>query len=494
MTPLALRYPAAMKIACVAAATVVVLLAACGGDDPSSGDADGTDAADSSSDATGSVATDASPTTSASASATEGDTGVDATRPDWVHDLAPLMAEHCVSCHSAGGIAPFPLDDYENASLWAPAAAAQVAAGLMPPWHAVETDECAPPLPFKHDARLSADQIDLVVDWAAAGAPQGDPADAAPLPEPQDLDLADPSGTATMGSAVEVPAAGSTLDYFHCLSFDPGHTTDVYVDGLQVVPGNRGIVHHVLMFVDEQADSASWDGGVLEDCGGGSGVGGATLVGGWVPGSLPIETPDDVAIRLPVGARIIFNMHYHNASNTAQTDDGTGVALRWSTALPRYIGSFQLVGAPGAGDMVDAPFMIPAGATDHVERLRYEVPDLGVPEIRVFSMTNHMHKVGVDMKVTLTRGGDETCMLQTPRWDFNWQRQYLYDAPVEELPEVLPGDVVEVRCTYDNTLTNPGVAEALAEVGLDAPQDVTLGEGTLDEMCLAGVGIAVRPF
>jgi len=51
-----------------------------------------------------------------------------------------------------------------------------------------------------------------------------------------------------------------------------------------------------------------------------------------------------------------------------------------------------------------------------------------------------------------------------------------------------------VRCTYDNVLTNPGVAEMLAEVGLDAPQDVSLGEGTLDEMCLAGVGIAVRPF
>lgn len=466
-------------------------LAACNADDPS-GTADGGSATDA--DGSSGSSTDPSATGTTLPTTTDADTGVDGTRPDWVHDLAPLMATHCVSCHVAGGIAPFALDNYQDAAMWAEAAAAQVGAGLMPPWHAVETDECEPPLPFKHDARLTADEIGMFVAWSDAGTPQGDPADAVPLPEPPVLDLADPSATAMMASAIELPADGASLDSFHCLSFDPGNTQDVYVDGLQVIAGNREVVHHVLMFVDEGAESASWPGGVQENCGGGSGVGGATLVGGWVPGSLPIETPDEVAVLLPAGSRIIYNMHYHNATGLPQTDDGTGVALRWSSTLPRYVGSFQLIGAPGAGDMLDAPFMIPAGATDHVERIEFVVPDLGLPEVRIFSIANHMHKVGVDMKVSITRGGEQTCMLQTPRWDFDWQRQYLYDADIEALPEVFPGDVVSIRCTYDNTLNNPGVVEALAEVGLDVPQDTTLGEGTLDEMCLAGVGTAVRPF
>ena len=82
--------------------------------------------------------------------------------------------------------------------------------------------------------------------------------------------------------------------------------------------------------------------------------------------------------------------------------------------------------------------------------------------------------------------------MQTPRWDYGWQRLYEYDVPVEEVFQVMPGDVVRVRCTYDNSLENPAVVDALQELGLDAPQDVHVGEGTLDEMCLAGIGVAVR--
>ena len=76
------------------------------------------------------------------------------------------------------------------------------------------------------------------------------------------------------------------------------------------------------------------------------------------------------------------------------------------------------------------------------------------------------------------------CLVQTPKWDFNWQRTYAYDAPVESLPKLRGGDVVTFRCTYDNTLQNPFVAQALKEKGLSQPVDVYLGEQTLDEMCI----------
>jgi hypothetical protein len=83
-------------------------------------------------------------------------------------------------------------------------------------------------------------------------------------------------------------------------------------------------------------------------------------------------------------------------------------------------------------------------------------------------------------------------MIQTPHWDYGWQRLYEFDVPVEESFALQPGDAVRIRCTYDNTLDNPDLAGALAEQGLDAPTDVALGEGTLDEMCLAGIAVAVR--
>ena len=79
----------------------------------------------------------------------------------------------------------------------------------------------------------------------------------------------------------------------------------------------------------------------------------------------------------------------------------------------------------------------------------------------------------------------DQCLLAIPHWDFDWQRVYRYDAPIEQLPTVAPGDVMTIRCTYDNTVDNPKLADSLQEQGLTQPQTVQLGETTLDEMCLA---------
>ena len=79
--------------------------------------------------------------------------------------------------------------------------------------------------------------------------------------------------------------------------------------------------------------------------------------------------------------------------------------------------------------------------------------------------------------------------MHTPRWDFNWQRFYKYDVPIEQSLRIQAGDIVHVRCEYDNSLANPAVVEALAEVGLEEPVDVFVGEGTLDEMCLTALGV-----
>ena len=88
--------------------------------------------------------------------------------------------------------------------------------------------------------------------------------------------------------------------------------------------------------------------------------------------------------------------------------------------------------------------------------------------------------------------GVETCLLQTPEWDFNWQRVYEYDALANEGFRVKAGDIVRIRCTYDNTLDNPALVEALGELGLSEPVEVNMGEGTLDEMCLTAVGVGVK--
>jgi hypothetical protein len=429
-----------------------------------------------------------------------GETGGDATRPNWYEDVSLLVAENCTGCHNDGGIAPFSMESYESTAPWAGLIADSTEDKLMPPWHASVSDQCQPPFPYLHDPQLSDEQIQMFRDWADLGAPEGDPADAVELPAPPDLGLADPSTTVLMESPIEVAVEGSTLDYFHCVSFDPGNTEEVYVDGFQVIEGNREILHHVLMYVDTDGESASWEGGVKENCGGGSGLSGAPqLVAGWVPGSAPLEPPEGVAVTLPPGARIVYNVHYHATGAGPQVDDSTGVALRWSNQAPDYTSLFTLIGSPGIGTSNTGLLHIPAGEKNHFEEFEWEVSVDGQPipdivDIRIWTIANHMHKVGVNMKVWIERAGEELCLLHTPRWDFNWQRFYNYDVPIEDGFQVKGGDVVHVQCEYDNTLDNPAVVEALAEVGLEEPIDVFVGEGTLDEMCLAAIGVGYKLF
>ena len=416
-----------------------------------------------------------------------------ATRPNWHEDVAPLVEANCRYCHTDGGIAPFSMDSYDETHPWSAYMAQQVSNRIMPPWHAVETDQCTPPFPFRHDARMPQEAIDTFVAWANAGAPEGDPANAAPLPSPPETDLADPTVTIPMPGSITIEGEGSTLDFFHCVSFDPGNDDDIYLTGLQVQPGNLEIAHHVLVYVAESAQSAAWPNGIQEDCGGGPGINNATLIAGWVPGAMPTRPPDDVGIRVPAGARLVFNYHYHATGGGPQVDDSTALLLKYETSAPMWTSYFELVGAPGEGTILTAPFLIPAGASNHEEIVEWTVPDFPGLEVRLWTAANHMHKVGVDMTTSLVRDGEETCLLQTPNWDFDWQRLYSYDVPIEGAVQVLPGDVIRVRCTYENTLENTALLETLGELGESAPIDVGLGEGTLDEMCLAGIGVAYTP-
>src|SRR5262249_44482188 len=148
---------------------------------------------------------------------------------------------------------------------------------------------------------------------------------------------------------------------------------------------------------------------------------------------------------------------------------------------------------PGPDDPGSPVFLIPAGAKGHTETMRFTVPDkIGntpLPPLKVYGIATHMHYVGTDMSIKVSRpapvNGEPANegLLETPPWDFNWQRAYNYDTTLDGLPTVRPGDVLNFQCTYDNSTDNPFVKKALVEQKLPAPQDVSLGESTLDEMC-----------
>jgi hypothetical protein len=84
---------------------------------------------------------------------------------------------------------------------------------------------------------------------------------------------------------------------------------------------------------------------------------------------------------------------------------------------------------------------------------------------------------------------ENECLVNVKDWDFDWQRTYSYDAALEDAPTVSNGDTITLKCDYDNTLANPFVQRMLTEEGLANPIDVSLGEETTDEMCVAILGL-----
>jgi hypothetical protein len=440
--------------------------------------------------------------------------------PTWHADIAPLVSGHCQGCHQAGGIAPFSLQSYAQAKMWSSSFGAVLADRSMPPFLAADTDGCQPRLGFKDNLRLSDAQIELFKRWNDAGCPEGDPTTAAAIPAPPKLELEGAQVEVKIPASVTITGPG---DKFICFSLSADLTAlkpsgvvatllgdRVLIDGAQVHPGNSAIVHHVLVYADKSGKSATLAGDKgYYDCFGGPQLDAPDLVMAWAPGGTPVTAPPGVAMALPSTGRLVMQVHYH-PTGAPETDDATSVQLRgYGSAIPEYIGSLALIGnfrsqdsasmglQPDPDDSGSQPeFRIPAGAMAHTETMLYRVPQAAA-DYRIWAVGTHMHYVGTDMRIAVTRAspGNEPaseCLLETPRWDFNWQRGYLYDAPIAQMPIVRSGDQLEMRCTYDNSMQNPFVAAALAEQGLSAPRDVVLGEQTLDEMCLGVFGIAQK--
>src|SRR5437763_2995859 len=109
-------------------------------------------------------------------------TGAEVLQPvTFAKDVAPILQKKCQDCHQPGSIAPMSLRTYEETRPWAAAIKDRVMRRQMPPWH---IDKTVGVQKFKNDMSLSDEQIDTIVRWVDAGAPQGDPKD---MPPPKPL-------------------------------------------------------------------------------------------------------------------------------------------------------------------------------------------------------------------------------------------------------------------------------------------------------------------
>src|ERR1700722_20156595 len=91
--------------------------------------------------------------------------------PTFNRDIAPILYQNCATCHRPGEVAPFSLLTYQDAARRANQIATVTHSRFMPPWKAEPGYGS-----FQNERRLTDEQIALLSEWAANGAPEGDPA------------------------------------------------------------------------------------------------------------------------------------------------------------------------------------------------------------------------------------------------------------------------------------------------------------------------------
>lgn len=463
--------------------------------------------------------------------------------PTWHQDIAPLVIEKCSGCHKENGIAPFSLENYDSAKVFAMRMAEVVEEGSMPPFLAQETDACKPRLGWKDDLRLSADQKKLLRRWAEAKTPKGDEKSAAETkaPAPVTMDRED----VIMPVPEEFVIEGKK-DLHVCAIVDPKLTKDEYVTERLVTSGNAKVLHHVVSYVIEpgQVEDPAGSGkmrtrtraeleavlkaakgvgsGGSYKCFGGPALQGivtTTMLDAWAPGTMPNKSPPNSGQPISKDSLVLLDIHYH-PTGAREVDSTTKLSLRLAASKPAYVSRTLLLGnfegqvgvggtgSGGVGNLVQQPgeskaeFMVPPNAKGHVEDMTWTWR-LPLGSIRVTGMGTHMHYVGRKMRITLEHKAPssaetkEECLIETPSYDFNWQRGYgfdvdydaSFDTAYKALPEMRDGDTLKFHCEFDNSMDNKFVVQALKDQDLKSPIEVRLGEDTLDEMCLGAVGI-----
>jgi hypothetical protein len=412
--------------------------------------------------------------------------------PTFTRDVLPILQKNCQSCHRPGQIGPFSLLSYESTRPWARSIKTKVAARQMPPWFADPAHGT-----WANDRSLSQTQIDTIVTWVDAGAPQGEAKDA-----PAPIDWA-PDGwqikpdLIVRGPEFRVPARPEkNVIEWTTINIPSGFTKDTWITSVEVKPSELAVTHHICIsfsphrpnrpyYVMNYAESPRDEDGVATDRS--AGVAGAppppppgrdnpgTAANGgfwcYVPGGVADDyRPYGAGKLVPAGMDIQVQLHYTPTGKEVVDRPLFGFTVSEEPPARQWLAT-QVSGA-------GANFAIPpndgnwAAPPAQVEFLA---------DVELVQMMPHMHLRGKDMTyhVIFPDGRDEI-VLSVPKYDFNWQVAYQAAQPIK-IPK---GSRLRVEAHYNNSSSN--------KFNPDPNRTVYPGRMTWEEMFNPFFGVIVE--
>jgi len=432
-----------------------------------------------------------------------------AASPTFNTDVAPIFFANCTSCHRAGEIAPMSLMTYKEARPWAKAIASKVADGTMPPWHADPAHGT-----FSNARMLTDAQKLTIAKWVSAGAPEG-PGPAPAPPTYNDGWNITPDVVLSMQEDYPIPATGEVP--YQYLEVPANFAEDRYIQAWEIRPGDRQAVHHLLlstrppqavveaqikrqqqamlqrMFGAPPANAPAANAAprptppfsfecCVEIPAGQSGgrplppeqrkpmgpnyrprpAGTGPTMGGYSPGGSIRVFPEGMAMRIPAGHSLVFQMHYTTYGKA--TTDRTKIGLIFAKTPPKTILNTLA--------LINASLSIPPRATDHLveNSMTFNRDTL------IYSLVPHTHVRGSGWHYEATYpDGRKDVILSVLKYDFNWQHEYVFSTPL-----MLPaGTKIHAKAWYDNSPANKS--------NPDPNETVTWGDQTWEEMMYTSI-------
>ena len=363
-------------------------------------------------------------------------------------EIAPLLQNKCVVCHSPGNIAPWAMTNHAIVKIYSEAMKYRVMGREMPPWHADPIHGR-----FKNDSSLSAEEQALLIAWIEQGAlkdGESDPLENIPPPPPKwPAELGEPN-LVLRTPVQQIKATG--IEPYRYIFVDTGLTSNVWLKAALVKPSNPRVVHHYLV----------WEGNTTMQM--------ATGLAGYVPGGPALPFPEGTGVELMAGSSLTFNLHY-TPSGEAAEDQPELAFWFYDTPPGKTLQTLPLL---------QQSFVIPAGAREHEVRFEQVIPEFLTAT--VYRLAPHMHYRGKSMKYEVFYpNGTSEVLLSVVDYHFDWQMMYQL-----ETPKVIPGGSrIVISGTFDNSaqnLFNP-----------DPTQPVTWGDQSFEEMFI-GYADVTFPF
>lgn len=379
----------------------------------------------------------------------------------WSRQIAPIVYQHCSTCHHPGGGGPFSLLSYQDARRRGPQMVQVTQSRFMPPWL---------PEPgygdFVDDRRISDEDIALIRKWVAAGMPQGNPSEAPPPPHYNaDWQMGTPDLILTVPRSFTLTASGT--DVFHNFVLPNPLTQTHYIRAMQILPSVPQVVHHANVLIDRTASWRHAHPGDWQD-----GFGGMELevdAGNifdpdshflfWKPDTPVLMEAPTMPWRLDPGNDLILNMHLKPSGKPEIMSARIGLyfADKPATQHPMLL---QLD--------CDDQLNIPAGDSNFVVQDSLRLP-LDVEALGIYP---HAHYLGHILEGWADLpNGQKKWLIRIPNWDIDRQSVYRYRTPVF-LPR---GTVLHMRYVYDNSENNVHNPN-------DPPIRVRAGNRSVDEM------------